>query len=145
MSQTALREQRKWVRRDVDFTVRMIFPTMGLKDVRSATFQLKDLSEGGAALYAGNVHTPDFFYLQFGDDRSEMMGCYVVYRSVGLVSCRFSREMKTSELDAVIKLRTNAQRQTVKAALDALFDPSPSASPSKELDSLFENAANLFR
>ena len=86
MSQTVLREQRKWIRRDVDFTVRMVFPTMGLREVKSANFQLKDLSEGGAALYAGNVHTPDFFYLQFGDDRSELMGCYAVHRANGLVS-----------------------------------------------------------
>ena len=53
--------------------------------------------------------------------------------------------MATSEVDAIIKLNTGVQRKTVKAALDALFDSPPAApAASAELDSLFENASNLF-
>ena len=152
MNQAAAREQRKWARRDVDFAVRMIFPTHGLKDVCSATFRLKDLSEGGACLIVGKMRVPDFFYLQFGDERSEMVGCYVVHRTELTVSCRFCQEMRTAELDALIAGRSRTKDNQVKAALDALFDTAPhartepaTAPSSADLDQLFANSGNLFK
>lgn len=153
MNQAAAREQRKWARRDVDFAVRMIFPTHGLKDVCSATFRLKDLSEGGACLIVGKLRVPDFFYLQFGDERSEMVGCYAVYRTELTVSCRFCQEMRTAELDALIAGKSRSEDSPVKAALDALFDDAPAparaqptAAPSSaDLDRLFANSGNLFK
>jgi hypothetical protein len=154
MNQAAAREQRKWVRRDADFAVRMIFPTHGLKDVRAANFQLKDISEGGACLYVGKMRTPDFFYLQFGDERSEMVGCYVVHRTDQTVSCRFSQEMRSSDVDGIVARgsRPRPQNDQVRAALDALFEGAPATRPapgeapaSAELDSLFANAGNLFK
>lgn len=56
------KEKRRWVRRDVNFLVRLIFPSHGLREVQSANFRMLDLSEGGAALYVGGFSgSPDCF------------------------------------------------------------------------------------
>lgn len=96
-------EKRRWVRRDVDFLVRLIFPTHGLREVQSANFRMLDLSEGGAALYVGSfAGSPDYFYLQFGDEKSELLSCYLVQRTQRTLSCRFSNPLPTAQIDAII-------------------------------------------
>lgn len=60
----------------------LTFPTHGIRDVNTAKFQLRNLSEGGATICVGGITSvPDFFYLQFGDENSDLIGCYVVERN----------------------------------------------------------------
>ena len=97
------KEKRRWVRRDVNFLVRLIFPSHGLREVQSANFRMLDLSEGGAALYVGGFSgSPDYFYLQFGDEKSELVSCYLVQRTQHTLSCRFSNPLPTAQIDAII-------------------------------------------
>lgn len=99
----SIEEKRRWVRRDVNFLVRLIFPSHGLREVLSANFRMLDLSEGGAALYIGSFSgSPDHFYLQFGDDKSELLSCYLVQRTQHALSCRFSNPLPTAHIDAII-------------------------------------------
>ncbi|MER9949482.1 hypothetical protein [Mesorhizobium sp. M0047] len=96
-------EKRRWVRRNVNFLVRLIFPSHGLREVQSANFRMLDLSEGGAALYVGSFSgRPDYFYLQFGDDKSELVSCYLVQRTQHALSCRFTSPLPTAQIDAII-------------------------------------------
>lgn len=96
-------EKRKWVRRDVSFLVRLIFPSHGLREVQSNNFRMLNLSEGGAALYVGSFSgSPDYFYLQFGDDKSELVSCYLVQRTQHALSCRFASPLATAQIDAII-------------------------------------------
>lgn len=113
----ARRGERTTVRRQVDFLVRVLFPTRGLSQVRDARLRLKDLSEGGAALLtAGLKGIPDFFYLQFGDEKSELFGCYVVGRSPDTIHCQFSTAFPTSTIERII------MEQEALAFLDQLAE-----------------------
>jgi len=95
--------ERRWVRRQVDFAARVLFPTRGIRDVSEARLRLRDLSEGGAALHTAGLRAiPDFFYLQFGDETSDLVGCYVVGRSPDMIHCRFSTELTAAAVDRII-------------------------------------------
>ena len=125
------RGQRKWARREVDFTARLIFPTRGIREVNTANFQLQNLSEGGASIYIGAIRSvPDFFYLQFGDENSELVGCYLVDKTAEVLRCRFSREMETRQVDDIIA------RNDMSSMLDTLFAPSK--------DDLINDVLSLF-
>lgn len=124
-------DQRDWFRRKVDFTVRLIFPTRGIREVNSAIFKLQDLCEGGASLYIGGVKSvPDFFYMQFGDERSELIGCYLVGRDHDVLRCQFSEIMPTEKVDEIIA------QKAVTALFDSLFE-SPEDDLVIDLNSLF--------
>lgn len=119
------RGERRWTRREVDFSVRVIFPTRGLKDVREAKLRLCNISEGGAALQtAGLKSIPDFFYLQFGDESSDLVGCYVVSRTQAILHCQFTTEFPTSSVDRIIlEQETLAFIDTLENnAMDDIFD-----------------------
>lgn len=95
--------KRKWERRFVDFRVGLIFPKKSIKDVQETTLRLHDISEGGAAiLTAGLAQIPDFFYMQFGDDSIDRIGCYVVNRTPDMIHCQFWEELTPKYLDQLI-------------------------------------------
>jgi hypothetical protein len=128
---TTITGQRKWARREVDFSARLVFPTRGIREVNTAIFQLQNLSEGGASIYVGAIKSvPDFFYLQFGDENSELVGCYLVERTAEILRCRFSSEMETSQVDEIIA------RSGMTSMLDTLFAPSR--------DDLIDDVLSLF-
>ncbi|TPO08218.1 hypothetical protein [Mesorhizobium sp. B1-1-5] len=135
MNDPAGAERRRWARRSISLAVRMVFPTHGLKEVTEATFDLRDISEGGASLFVGSIATPDFFYLQLGQDAAELIGCYTVNRTSDTVSCRFNRLLDAREIERLIE-----ESRMVRETLDTLFD----SQASDELDSLFEKAGELF-
>ena len=95
--------KRKWVRRPVDFCVRLIFPKRSIKDVQEAVLRLQDISEGGAGIWtAGLGQIPDFFYMQFGDDAADRIGCYVVNRTAQMIHCQFWEEITPKRLDHLL-------------------------------------------
>lgn len=109
-------EKRKWKRQSVDFCVRLIFPKRGIKEVHETKLRLHDLSEGGAAIVTeGLTQVPDFFYMEFGQDAADMIGCYVVGRTPRMVHCQFWRELSTKHLERII-----ARRQ-LESAFDSLY------------------------
>lgn len=110
-------EHREWPQREVHHQIRMTFPYRGIRDVRTALFQLCGLSESEATIYIGAIKSvPDFFYLQLGDENSDLIGSYVLERENMLLRCKFNREIETSEVNRVVAL-TN-----MSAMLDSLFD-----------------------
>ena len=121
---------RQWVRRKVDFTVRLVFPTRGIREVNAAIFKLQDISEGGAGLYVGTIESvPDFFYMQFGDEHSELIACYSVGREHEVLRCQFSETVASWKIDEII-----AQKAKV-SLLDSLFE-SPADDLVIDLDAL---------
>lgn len=114
---SSIKTERQWRRRLVDFSVRVLFPTRGIRDVSEARLRLRDLAEGGAALHAAGLRgIPDFFYLQFGDEKSELVGCYVVGRNPDTIHCRFSTELTTAAVERIIV------EQDTLALFDALTE-----------------------
>src|SRR5690606_37808129 len=79
-----------------------------------ARLEIQDISEGGASIRTALFRIPDFFYLQFGGEASELVGCYVVQRSADAIHCRFSREMTSEAVERIIV------EQDALAALDFL-------------------------
>jgi hypothetical protein len=121
-------QKRKWHRRQVDLPIHVVFPTKGIRQVSTAIFQLKDLSEGGAAFRVGNMTTiPDHFYIQFGDDKADLVTCYVVQRNEDVINCRFSNELSTAQVDDIVlknvarSMLDDLFRQPEDAVLDELF------------------------
>lgn len=109
-------DRRKWVRRSVDLSVRLLFPTAGLRNVLEANVRLKDISEGGSLMDIGALtNVPDFFYIQFGNDKSEMIGCYVAGRAPGLIRAQFCKELSTAQVDRIIAHANSS------ALIDELF------------------------
>jgi hypothetical protein len=122
------RVERKWHRRQVDLPIHVVFPTKGIRQVSTAIFRLRDLSEGGAAFLVGNMKTiPDHFYIQFGDDKTDLVTCYVVRRGDDTINCRFSEELSTAQVDDIVlqnvarSMLDDLFRQPEDAALDELF------------------------
>jgi hypothetical protein len=113
----------------------MVFPTRGLKEVMEANFELRNISEGGASVFVGNIATPDFFYLQLGRSEADLVGCYAIHRTADTVSCEFTSPLETKKLDSFIE--TGAM---MRDTLDALFD----ASSGSERDALLAQANKLF-
>lgn len=109
-------DRRKYPRRSVDLFVRMLFPGAGLRNVHEANVRLRDISEGGTLINVRSLtNIPDFFYLQFGSDKSEMIGCYVAGRAPGLIRAQFCNEMTTAQVDRVVAKSMPA------AVIDELF------------------------
>lgn len=124
-------DRRKWVRRNVDLTVRLLFPTTGLRNVLEAKVRLKDISEGGSLMSIGTLsNVPDFFYLQFGNDKSEMIGCYVAGRAPGLLRAQFCNEMTTAAVDQIIT------RSKSSALIDELFGQDEKDGPAAEAEAM---------
>ncbi|GEM_PF-1524759 len=48
------------------------------------------------------ANVPDFFYLQFGNDKSEMIGCYVAGRLHGVIRAQFCNELTTAFVDKIV-------------------------------------------
>ncbi|MGX8010128.1 hypothetical protein ACVDG8_014755 [Mesorhizobium sp. ORM8.1] len=108
---------RKWDRRKVDFAIRVMFPSRGIREVNSANLSLCDISEGGASINVGSLKgIPDFFYIQFGDENSELVGCYVVGRSGFRIHCQFMYERSSAEIEEIIAANEMGR------LLDSLFD-----------------------
>lgn len=98
-----MQEKRRFTRRTVDFTVRVVFPTKGIREVQDARLSVLNLSEGGAALRTGGLSKlPAFFYIQFGADEDDLVSCYVVGRTNEALHCEFARELTTAEVDRII-------------------------------------------
>jgi len=109
-------DRRKWIRRAVDLSVRVLFPTSGLRNVLEANVRLKDISEGGSLMNIGKLNNvPDFFYLQFGSDKSELIGCYVAGRAPGMIRCQFVNELTPAQVEQIIT------RSRSDALVDELF------------------------
>jgi hypothetical protein len=103
-------------------------PHEGIRQVSTAIFQLKDLSEGGAAFRVGNMKTiPDHFYIQFGDDKTDLVTCYVVQRGEDTINCKFSEELSTAQVDDIVL------KNVARSVLDDLFGQPEDAA----LDELF--------
>ncbi len=101
----------------MDFVARVLFPTRGIRDVSEARLRLLNLSEGGAALNTGGLRgIPDFFYLQFGDEGSELFSCYVVGRHLDTLHCQFSKELSTGAVERII------MEQKTLSLLDGLLE-----------------------
>ena len=99
--------------------------------MNAAIFKLQDISEGGASLYVGAIESvPDFFYMQFGDEHSELVGCYSVSREHEVLRCQFSDTMASWKIDEII-----AQKAKV-SLLDSLFQ-SPTDDLVIDFDALF--------
>ena len=132
---TAGGDRRKWVRRSVDMSVRVLFPTSGLRNVLEANVRLKDISEGGSLMSIGKLNSvPDFFYMQFGNDKSELIGCYVARRAPGLIRCQFVNELTPAAVDQII------HRSRSAALVDELFgEPDNSASTEDAMRALFSS------
>lgn len=110
-----MQEKRRWTRRDVEFSVRVVFPTKGIREVQDARLPVLNLSEGGAALRTGSLsNLPAFFYIQFGADANDLVSCYVVGRTRDALHCEFAKELTTSEVDRIIA------EQEALALFDAL-------------------------
>lgn len=128
-------DRRKWVRRTVDLSVRLLFPTTGLRNVLEANVRLKDISEGGSLMDIGALtNVPDFFYIQFGNDKSEMIGCYVAGRATGVIRAQFCNEMTSARIDEIIAQSRSA------ALIDELFgndEHGGSASETEAMRALF--------
>lgn len=131
-------DRRKWVRRSVDLSVRLLFPTTGLRNVLEANVRLKDISEGGSLMNIGVLtNVPDFFYIQFGNDKSEMIGCYVAGRAPGLIRAQFCNEMTPAQVDQIIAHSRSA------ALIDELFgddEQGGSATETAAIRALFSGA-----
>lgn len=110
-------EKRRWVRRPVDFTVRVLFPSRGIREVCEAYLQMKDLSEGGAALVAGQLHIPTYFYIQFGQDEEALTTCFMVARNDGVIHCRFVKEFSAAEIERIV---TEQEALTALSSLGGL-------------------------
>lgn len=116
--------QQRWIGRKVDFTVKLIFPTRGIREVSSGIFRLQEISEGGATLYVGSVkNVPDFFYIQFGDENSEMIGCYSVGREQRVLFCQFTKVMPRRRVAEIIAEKAKT------TLLDGLFELREDESP----------------
>ncbi|MEI9413211.1 hypothetical protein [Mesorhizobium salmacidum] len=94
-----------------------MFPAKGIREVNYANLGLRDISEGGASFHVGDIKgIPDFFYIQFGDEKSELVGCYVVGRSELSIHCQFMRERSSAEIEEIIS------SNEMGALLDSIFD-----------------------
>lgn len=124
-------DRRKFIRREIDLLVRLLFPTAGLRNVLEANVRLKDISEGGAMMNVGSLtNVPDFFYLQFGNDKSEMIGCYVAGRAPGLIRAQFCNEMTTAALNQIV------ERSNSAALINELFGDDDAGAPAAEAETL---------
>ncbi len=123
-----MQEKRRWTRRDVDFTARVVFPTKGIREVQEARLVVINISEGGAALRTGGLSKlPAFFYIQFGADEDGLVSCYVVGRTNDVLNCEFAKELTTAEIERII-----AEQEAL-----SLFDDLAGSS----LDDLFSAAS----